>query len=170
MSFLTHVARGFLAKHGFMHRPLGKQRTLSLTQMGDAPHKRRRVFMGECIDDATDGSSLMQIPNLQVLSLKSSSSQVLDDSVSLVENYGTMLTASKYHEGTQIEQVPAKNCPRLNSAQQTEPPPANTSRTRRNSLNKQGFSQRCTISSSTSRSRSDSLSSVPTWLRSALEV
>lgn len=54
-----------------------------MTQTGDAPHKRRRVFMGEGIDDATNGSSLTQIPNLQPLSLRSSS-QILGDSVRLV--------------------------------------------------------------------------------------
>lgn len=82
ISFLISIVGGFLAKHGFMHSALDVQKYTSATQTIETPRKRRKVFTDQDADDATNGSSLTQIPDVQSLSLRPSSLRSVDDSVS----------------------------------------------------------------------------------------
>ncbi|KXN92305.1 DNA mismatch repair protein Mlh3 [Leucoagaricus sp. SymC.cos] len=66
ISFLTHCVRGFLARNGFIATSLDSLNTPGLKQTSGAPRKRSRINMDE-VDDAVNGSSLTQIPDIRPL-------------------------------------------------------------------------------------------------------
>ncbi|KAF9448232.1 hypothetical protein P691DRAFT_775559 [Macrolepiota fuliginosa MF-IS2] len=154
VSFLEYVIRGFLTKHGFIHAPIKVQLPI-LTHPNDTSRKRRRIFTDEnhYSDDVPDGSSLTQIPNLRLLSLKSSSSQVLDDS-----------------EATPNRPAGARNNPYTTPYSSTGPFLPSTAEAGFHDPLQQDVNQRRTLPSLQSGSRSSTAIPVPKWLHSALQA
>ncbi|KAJ3574792.1 hypothetical protein NP233_g1526 [Leucocoprinus birnbaumii] len=145
MSFLTHLTRGFLAKHGFMNAALGN----SSLQTSNTALKRRRVVMGED-DDVNHGSYLTPVPNIGNLSLHPSShgTQGIECTTALGRRAGL----GESH----LADTPCLEVDTPTPGAFDYPAP--------------GFVERRTIPALTSKSRISIANSVPTWLRDALKV